>query len=131
MKDAVAVVLKKGKKYLLIRRAKHGTAEDYWCPITGAVEDGETQAQAVAREAKEELGIDVAPIRKVWECLTDDKEYALHWWHAHLVDDGVVLNPEEVKEYRWLTYEEMLKLDKMFAADREFFKIMAPQLKDS
>ena len=131
MKDAVAVVLKRGEKYLLIRRAKHGTAEDYWCPITGAVEDGETQAQAVTREAKEELGITVRPMQKVWECLTDDKEYVLHWWHARLEADTVVLNPDEVKEYRWLTYEEMKGLDKMFKADRTFFKDLAPNLENS
>lgn len=131
MKDAVAVVLKKGERYLLIKRAKHGTAEDYWCPVTGAVEDGENQAEAVTREAKEELGIDVSPLQKVWECLTDDKEYVLHWWHAQIVNDKVEINPDEVKEYRWLTYEEMLKLDKMFDADRKFFSTVAPHLKDS
>ena len=131
MKDAVAVVLKRGEKYLLIKRAKHGAARDYWCPITGAVEQGETQAQAVKREAKEELGIAVRPLHKVWECLTDDKEYVLHWWHALLEDDTVAINPDEVKEYRWLTYEEMLNLKKMFDADRRFFKSIAPNLSDS
>ena len=124
-------MLKKGDRYLLIRRAKHGTAEDYWCPITGAVEDGETQAQAVSREALEELGIKVEPRDKVWECTTDDKEYLLHWWHSSLEDDTVTVNPDEVKEYRWLTYSEMLELEKMFDADRRFFRVIAPQLKDS
>jgi len=131
MKDAVAVVLKRGERYLLIKRAKHGTAEDYWCPITGAVEHGETQEQAVKREAKEELGITVRPLHKVWECLTDDKEYVLHWWHALLEDDTVAISPDEVKEYRWLTYEEMLNLKKMFDADRKFFGTIAHSLSDS
>ena len=131
MRDAVAVVLKRGEKYLLIRRAKHGTAEDYWCPITGAVEQDETQEQAVKREAKEELGIGVRPLHKIWECLTDDKEYILHWWHAFLEDDAVAINPDEVKEYRWLTYEQMLNLEKMFDADRRFFKTIAPHLSNS
>ena len=131
MKDAVAVVLKKGDRYLLIKRAKHGTAEDYWCPITGAVEHGETQAQAVAREAMEELGIKVEPHQKVWECMTDDREYLLHWWHSGLENAAITVNPDEVKEYRWLTYADMLKLEKMFDADRKFFKVIAPQLQDS
>ncbi len=131
MKDAVAVVLKRGDKYLLIRRAKHGTAEDYWCPVTGAVEEGESQAQAVAREAGEELGIKVAPVKKVWECLTDDQQYLLHWWHATLKDDAITANPDEVKEYCWLTYGEMLQLQKMFDADRRFFREIAPHLTDS
>jgi 8-oxo-dGTP diphosphatase len=131
MQDAVAVVLKKGERYLLIKRAKHGTAEDYWCPVTGAVEQGETQAQAVTREALEELGISVRPIKKVWECMTDDKEYLLHWWHSILENETIAVNPEEVKEYRWLTYREMLELDKMFDADRKFFRNIAPHLQNS
>lgn len=131
MKDAVAVVLKKGDMYLLIRRAKHGTAEDYWCPITGAVEHGETQAQAVVREAAEELGIRVRPIKKVWQCPTDDGDYVLHWWHACLVNDRIVVDPNEVKEYRWLTFEDMQRLEKMFDADRVFFKSIAWNLPDS
>jgi len=99
--------------------------------VSDPVEQGETQAEAVKREAKEELGIAVRPLHKVWECLTDDKEYVLHWWHALLEDDTVAINPDEVKEYRWLTYEEMLNLKKMFDADRRFFKTIAPNLSDS
>jgi 8-oxo-dGTP pyrophosphatase MutT (NUDIX family) len=131
VKDAVAVVLKKGEKYLLIRRAKPGTALDYWCPITGAVENGETQAQAVVREAEEELGLVVEPMQKVWECPTDDREYTLHWWHARLLSQDIRVNPDEVKEYRWLTYAQMQGHDKMFEADRIFFREIAGDLPDS
>lgn len=131
MKDAVAVVIKKGDKYLLIQRAKPGHAEDYWCPVTGAVEDGETQEQAVAREAKEEMGIEVEPVRKVWECLTDDKEYLLHWWHAKLVRDEITASPAEVKEYGWFSNPQMDNLARMFDADRVFFEQVAPDLPES
>ena len=127
----MAVVLKKGDKYLLIRRAKHGTAEDYWCPITGAVEDGETHAQAVIREAKEEMGIVVEPIRKVWECPTNDREYLLHWWHAKLLREEIFVNPAEVKEYGWFTVLQMDNLSQMFDADRVFFEQVAPDRPDS
>jgi 8-oxo-dGTP pyrophosphatase MutT (NUDIX family) len=130
MRDAVAVVLKKGEKYLLIRRAKRGRAEDFWCPVTGAVEHGETQQQAVIREAREEIGIKVRPLQKVWECMTDDKGYLLHWWHSVLENAAITINPEEVKEYRWVTYREMLGLDKMFDADRKFFRNIASHLEE-
>ncbi|UCG31152.1 MAG: NUDIX domain-containing protein [candidate division WOR-3 bacterium] len=131
MKDAVAVVLKRGDEYLLIKRAKHGVAEDFWCPITGAVEDGETHAQAVIREANEEMGIIVEPLRKVWECPTNDREYLLHWWHAKIIRDDIAVNPDEVKEYCWLTYDQMQNLPKMFDADRIFFRDVAGELPDS
>jgi 8-oxo-dGTP pyrophosphatase MutT (NUDIX family) len=131
MKNAVAVVLKKGDRYLLIKRAKHGKAEDYWCPITGAIERGETHAQAVTREAREEMGLIVEPLNKVWECPTNDREYLLHWWHAKFVCDEISADPSEVKEYRWLTYREMQNIAKMFDADRIFFKTIAADLPDS
>jgi 8-oxo-dGTP diphosphatase len=131
MKDAVAVVIKKGGTFLLIKRAKKGHAEDYWCPVTGAVEPGETQEQAVIREVQEEMGLVVEPIRKVWECLTDDRKYLLHWWFVHMDDQSIVVNPDEVKEYKWLTVGQMEKLEKMFDLDRRFFKEIGSTLPDS
>jgi 8-oxo-dGTP diphosphatase len=122
MKDAVAVVVKRNDKFLLIKRAKHGAAEDYWCPITGAVEQDETQAQAVVREAQEEMGITVEPIQKIWECYTDDKRYRLHWWQVKIVQDTIKPNPHEVKEYGWFNLDEMKTIGKMFPADLHFFK---------
>ncbi len=130
MKDAVAVVIKRNEKFLLIKRAKKGFAEDYWCPITGAVEENEMQEQAVKREAREEMGIDVEPIRKVWECFTDDKQYHLHWWWVKLIKDDIKINPDEVKDYQWLNVDEMQRIGKMFKADLEFFEEIAKDLGD-
>jgi len=126
MKDAVAVVIiNKADKYLLIRRAKKDASEDYWCPVTGAVEKDETQEQAVIREAKEELGITVEPEKKVWECLTHNKEYRLHWWVVRHIDDEISANPLEVKEYRWVSVHEMPAIGKMFDSDLVFFQGIA------
>ena len=131
MREAVAVVIKRDDRYLLIKRAKKGEAEDYWCPITGAVEKNETQEQAVIREAREEMGIDVKPIRRVWECFTEDKRYLLHWWFVRVLSDAIEMNPDEVKEYDWVTYPEMQKIGKMFSADLEFFRETGAVLSES
>lgn len=126
----MAVVIKRGDKFLLIKRGKKGEAEDYWCPITGAVEDGETQKEAVKREAREEMGITVKPIKKVWQCYTEDREYLLHWWFVRLVNDKIKVNADEVKTYCWANYAEMQEIEKMFRADLKFFKEVAPHLSD-
>lgn len=131
MRDAVAVVLKKGDAFLLIERAKKGEAEGYWCPITGAVEDGETQAAAVIREAREEMGITVQPLAKVWQCYTDNKDYTLHWWHARIIDEKIAANPAEVRDYRWVTVDRMIEIKKMFEADRYFFNHIGVTLHDA
>jgi 8-oxo-dGTP pyrophosphatase MutT (NUDIX family) len=131
MKDAVAVVIKKDDTFFLIKRAKKGEAEDYWCPITGAVEPGETQYQTVIREAREEMGIEVEPVEKVWECLTDNHEYVLHWWFVRMKDQDMTANPDEVKGYKWLTADQMNELQKMFKPDRWFFKEIGVTLSES
>jgi 8-oxo-dGTP diphosphatase len=122
MKQAVAVIIRQAGKFLLIKRAKKDAAEDYWCPITGAVEPGETQEQAVKREAFEEMGIEVTPIKKVWECHTHDDKYVLHWWSAEMRASRIRMNLQEVKAYKWLSYEQMKRIPKMFKTDLEFFK---------
>lgn len=131
MKDAVAVIIKRGGKFLLIKRAKKGEAEDYWCPITGAIEKEETQEQTIIREAKEEMGITVKPIKKIWQCYTEDKQYLLHWWYVKLLNDKVIINRDEVKEYRWVHYREMQKIGRMFKADLQFFREIGINLPDS
>jgi len=131
MKDAVAVVIKKGTQFLLIKRAKKGKAENFWCPITGAVEPGEIQKQAVIREAQEEMGLVVEPIRKVWECPTDNREYLLHWWFVRMHEQEIIMRPEEVKEYCWMEIKQMEKLKKMFDPDRQFFQKIGITLPDS
>ncbi len=127
MKDAVAVIIKKAGRFLLIKRAKKDASEDYWCPVTGAVEKDETQEQAVIREAEEEVGIAVEPVKKVWECLTHNKQYRLHWWTARHIGGEISVNPLEVKEYKWVSVSEM-PVGKMFDADLMFFKEIAPGL---
>lgn len=131
MRDAVAVVIKRGKAFLLIKRAKKGEAEDYWCPITGALEPGETQEEAVIREAKEEMGIIVEPLKKVWECPTDNQDYLLHWWFVSMIEQVPTICFDEVKEYQWVTENQMSWLEKMFDADRLFFKEVGVTLPDS
>lgn len=131
MQDAVAVVIKKDGKFLLIKRAKKGEAEDFWCPVTGAVEDGETQEHAVIREAREEMGIRVDPIRKIWECMTHDGAYVLHWWQVALIDGHITENPDEVKAHAWVTVSGMQDIENMFEADRFFFRTVGSRLPDS
>jgi 8-oxo-dGTP pyrophosphatase MutT (NUDIX family) len=58
-----AVVLIRGGQVALIRRRRAGS--EYWLFPGGGVETGESPADAAAREAKEELGLDVRIDRMV------------------------------------------------------------------
>jgi NAD+ diphosphatase len=58
---AVIMAVRRGDEVLLARRA--GAAVAFWSVLAGFVEPGETLEQAVAREVREEAGIEVADVR--------------------------------------------------------------------
>ena len=106
MREAVVVVVTKGNKVLLIQRAPSVRGAGYWAPVSGEVEPGESQVGAVAREAMEEVGLTVRPLRKVWENISSRGTFRLHWWLAEYIAGELVLNVREVSDARWLTADE-------------------------
>ncbi|MER6419165.1 NUDIX domain-containing protein [Streptomyces sp. NPDC001137] len=127
-REAIVAVLRRGDRVLAIRRGPGVSRPGYWQPLSGKVEQGETQEQAVVREVREEVGLTVSPLAKVWESETDDGLFRLHWWTADATDGEVVPDPVEVAETRWVTPEEFLALTPVFDGDREFFERILPGL---
>ena len=54
----VAVFVHRGDQLLVL----HRTQEDYWHVVAGSLEEGETSADAAARELQEETGLIAKPI---------------------------------------------------------------------
>ena len=117
-----------GNKVLLIERAPSVRGSGYWAPVSGEVEPGESQEAAVVREAMEEVGLTVRPLRKVWENISSGGSFRLHWWLAEYVVGELVLEKREVSEARWLTADEICRLDSTFEGDREFYQKVLPFL---
>lgn len=128
MKHAVVAVIRRDDRVLIIERGPAARRSGYWGPLTGTVEPGETQEQALVREVREEVALEVRPGRKVWECPTDDGSYALHWWTAEWRAGVLTIDRAEVSAARWLTPAEFLALDRTFEGDREFFRDVWPAL---
>ncbi|MGN9756974.1 NUDIX domain-containing protein [Streptomyces sp. SD31] len=127
-REAIVAVLLRADRVLAIRRGPAVARPGYWQPLSGKVEPGETQREAVVREVREEVGLTVVPLAKVWESETDDGSFRLHWWTARADTGDVVPDPDEVGEARWVTPEEFLSLDPVFDGDREFFERILPGL---
>lgn len=128
LKDAVMAVVRNGPRVLVIRRGKGVPRPGYWTPVSGGLEPGEDQRDAVMREVREEVGLDVAPLGKVWECLTDDGRYRLHWWLADYRHGQLRPDPREVGAARWIDPGEFASLSPTFADDRRFFADILPGL---
>ena len=130
MQDGVVAVVARGPRVLVIRRAPGVPHPGYWAPLSGRVEPGESQAEAVVREVREEVGLRVRAGRKVWECPTHDGNFLLHWWTAILDGDAdeVVAEPSEVSDFRWIEPAGFAQLEPVFEADAEFFREIYPGL---
>lgn len=128
LKQAVMVVVRNGSRVLVIRRGERVPRPGYWTPVSGSIEDGESQREAAVREVSEEVGLDVTPLGKVWECLTDDGSYRLHWWLADYAGGELRPDPREVGAARWIGPGEFATLSPTFADDRRFFAEILPTL---
>ncbi|HEX6261289.1 MAG TPA: NUDIX domain-containing protein [Actinomycetota bacterium] len=128
VRDAVVAVIRREERVLMVRRGPDAPMAGCWAPPGGRIEPGETQEEAVSREVREELGLEVRPVEKVWECPTHDGGYLLHWWLAEASAGEIRPDPAEVSEARWILPEEFDDLEPTFEAHRPFFEEILPTL---
>ncbi|MFD4880145.1 NUDIX domain-containing protein [Streptomyces sp. NPDC058420] len=128
-REAIVAVLRRANRVLVIRRGPDSSRSGYWAPLSGKLEPGESQEEALVREVHEEVGLAVSPLNKVWESQADDGRFRLHWWTATETGNGTIVpDPGEVSEVRWVTPAEFLTMTPLFEADREFFERVLPEL---
>ena len=129
-RPAVAIVLLRDDgRMLMIRRAEGIPKAGLWSPPTGRVEPGESAAEAARREAREELGLAVTPLRQVWTSLTDDARYRLDWWWVRAESAPLRPDRREVAELRWVSSEEFPALQPRFVQHQAFFDGVLPMLR--
>jgi 8-oxo-dGTP diphosphatase len=122
-RDVVSAVLERDGRFLLGKRSPHKAAGGYWCPITGGVEPGEAQAEAMVREVREETGLAVRAVAKVAECDTHDGRCVMHWWRVLPLDDAPArLENDEHTALTWVTLDEMKRLSPVFLEDVAIFE---------
>lgn len=99
-----------GGRFLAARRTAPPEFAGRWELPGGKVEPGETPEQALVRELREELGIEIEPLTRIpgeWQLKAD---LVLRAWDARLLKG----EPEPLQDHdelRWLTPEQAFDVD--------------------
>lgn len=113
-------VIRRGQRFLIIRRAAEVAAPGMLCFPGGGIEPGETEEKALVRELFEELGIGASPRRRIWRRVTP-WGVDLAWWLVEVESNRPVApNPAEVAECLWLTASELEHREDLLESNRQF-----------
>jgi 8-oxo-dGTP diphosphatase len=109
--EVVAAVIKKGNLFYVVQRPFKGEVGGKWEFPGGKIEIGESKEQALARELKEELNIEVMINKHI---LTSDYEYntfkiRIHFYECK-IKNGIPKITEHINE-KWLIKSQIQKID--------------------
>jgi 8-oxo-dGTP pyrophosphatase MutT (NUDIX family) len=120
-RGAVGVAVREGR-LLVIRRSPWVEAPGAWCFPGGAIEPGESEEAALIREFREELNVEVRPVRVLWRCVTS-WSVELSWWLIDLAPGArFTMHPREVDALQWLTPAEIRRLPHLLESNRQFLE---------
>jgi 8-oxo-dGTP diphosphatase len=107
---AGVVILKDGMTLLAKRKGAHGSG--MWGSMGGHVEFGETPAEAVKREAMEELGIEIGNIvfASCMNLLREGKHYIDISFTAEIISgEPKIMEPDRISEIGWYPLDALPK----------------------
>ncbi len=106
--DVVAVIFIQKGRALITRRPDHKSFAQQWEFPGGKVKPQETLKQALVRELKEELKVQVSETELHPLGLVETETIRLHFFTSPLRQS---YRPQEHPACAWLTYDELLKKD--------------------
>lgn len=120
-RGAVAVI-ERDQRLLVIRRSEFVSAPLKYCFPGGRLEPGETAEQAVVRELREELQLDIRPVVILWRNITP-WNVELTWWSVHVDGEAEPIpNPAEVHSFHWFSPHELRSLVGLLDSNLEFLR---------
>ncbi|HEY1074744.1 MAG TPA: NUDIX domain-containing protein [Patescibacteria group bacterium] len=105
---AGVVIIQDGKTLLAKRKGSHSAG--CWGSMGGHVEFGETPVEAVKREAREELGIEIGNVQFVtcMNMIKEGKHYLDVSFTAEIVSgEPIIQEPDKIEEIGWYSLTEL------------------------
>jgi A/G-specific adenine glycosylase len=105
---AVGILMRDGKIYIQ-KRPENGLMPNLWEFPGGKLQDGETPEEAVMREIREELGLEVSPVEKIAFIRHSYTTFrvALHAYLCEILSGELRPEPRAASESRWVNPEEL------------------------
>lgn len=102
-----ACVIERDGRFLITKRLKHSHLGHLWEFPGGKIEPGETVEDCAIRECKEEIDVDVKPLRLLQELHHDYPEVSVHLYFV--LCDFVGGEPKAVycADWKWVRPEEL------------------------
>jgi 8-oxo-dGTP diphosphatase len=121
-KNVVVCLLKNAEgKYLMTLPSSYknyGEYQDAWCFPAGHIKKDESQEEALIRELKEELNVDIEPVKLISEWQQDVPGETAFWWECSFKSGELTLS-HEISKFAWFSGEEIKSL-KIWPAMEKF-----------
>ena len=124
----VAAVIRKGDRIFATQRG-YGEFKDGWEFPGGKIESGETPQDALVREIKEELGLNVVKAKYMSSRYHAPKDILMLNFIVVVEEAPVKIKEDEIAEARWCTPEEALKLIRKGTTAEYFLQNAVRELK--
>ena len=111
--EVLAAVIINDQKILCVQRGTHKYPylTNKWEFPGGKMEEGESQEETIKREIKEELSMEIQPIKHLLSHTHHYPDFSieLHTWLCATVGEGMELN--EHQAFVWLEVKDLKELD--------------------
>jgi 8-oxo-dGTP diphosphatase len=119
-REAVVAIIRKSNRFLVVKRSDYKeAAKGYWCPVSGGIENNESQEDTLKREVMEEVGLEVSAQERICGILSHDNNSFLNYWTVNIISGEASITSNEATDLRWVTLEEMRQLAPIFQEDIE------------
>jgi len=107
----VAAIFSRDNKVLAMKRASHKPIPGKWEFPGGKIEPGETPEQAIIREIKEELNIEITNLSHFDNSITTTAEWEVELDCFFVQTETMPTNSTDHDEMRWVEIDKLHELD--------------------